>query len=89
MKTFKGTPGPWVRDGLALRAMVRGADMSIVAVRHRLPAAVNEANMNLIGAAPKLLAALQGLVAVLDAPDERDAAEKAARAAIAEALGDE
>ena len=49
------TPGPWRVDGEGIRAMVRGADATIVAVRHRHPAATHEANAHLIAAAPEML----------------------------------
>jgi hypothetical protein len=58
---MKPTPGPWRMDGEGLKAMVRGEDATIVAVRHRLPAVVNEPNMRLIAAAPELLEALEAL----------------------------
>ena len=65
------TPGPWAVDGAGPTAMVRGADLSIVAVRHRLPSATHEANARLIAAAPDLLEAarivLAGLHARIDA----------------------
>ena len=39
---------PWKNDGDGLRALVRGADETIVALRHRLPREVHEANFALI-----------------------------------------
>lgn len=39
------TPLPWRRDGEDLKAMVRGDDATIVAVRHRLPSVINQPNM--------------------------------------------
>jgi hypothetical protein len=62
MSEAKTAPGPWSVDGNGIKAMVRGADATIVAVRHRLPADANESNMRLIAAAPDLLAALQGIL---------------------------
>lgn len=56
----RATPGEWRVDGEDLRALVRGADLTIVAVRHRLHAELHEANAALIVAAvnalPRLLA---------------------------------
>jgi hypothetical protein len=60
------TEGPWFVDGAGARAMVRGADQTIVAVRHRLPADINEANMHRIAGAPALLHELKRLVAALE-----------------------
>lgn len=50
------TPGPWTVEGEGIRAIVRGADFTIVAVRHRLPKETHDANARLIAAAPDLLA---------------------------------
>ncbi len=50
------TKGPWYVDGEGIKTMVRGADATIVALRHRLPGVVNEENMSLIARAPDLLA---------------------------------
>lgn len=45
----KATPGPWVKDGSGQGALARAkASLVIVAVRHRLSAAANDANMDLI-----------------------------------------
>lgn len=53
------TPGPWTVDGEGIRALVRGADLTIVAVRHRLPGHIHEANVRLIAAAhPETIRAL-------------------------------
>lgn len=50
----KWTPGPWIADGSGIRALVRAESTGvIVAVRHRLPGAENEANACLIAAAPE------------------------------------
>jgi hypothetical protein len=38
------TPLPWRIDGDGIRALIRGADIAIVAVRHRLPRGIHEAN---------------------------------------------
>lgn len=53
------TPGPWAVSGAGRHALVRGEDMTIVAVRHRLEGDVHEANARLIAAAPDLLVALE------------------------------
>ena len=55
------TPGPWHVDGTGIRALVRGADLTVVALRHRLPGNIHEANARLIAAAPELLAALEAV----------------------------
>jgi len=92
--TSKHTPGPWSIDGEGTNAMVRGADLTIVAVRHRLTGQTHEANARLIAAAPELLEALEDLVYLAEAAmrevGEYDIeAELAdARAAIAKARGE-
>jgi alpha-D-ribose 1-methylphosphonate 5-phosphate C-P lyase len=53
------TPDPWKVEGVGINAIVRGADGTIVARRHRLPREVHEANAQLMAAAPALLAACQ------------------------------
>ena len=40
----KYTRGPWKTEGEGIHAIIRGGDATIVAVRHRLPADVHEAN---------------------------------------------
>lgn len=59
------TPGPWTVDGAGTRAMVRGADLTIVAVRHRLAGEIHEANCHLIAAAPDMYDALKSMRAYL------------------------
>jgi len=54
MSETKHTPGPWRVDGDGRAAIIRGADMTIVSVRHRLPADVHFANARLIAAAPDM-----------------------------------
>ena len=70
MSGTKPTPGPWRVEGDALRALVRGADSTIVATRHRLPANVHEANARLIVRAVNchadLVAALAPLAKIAD-----------------------
>ena len=40
----KFTKGPWKTEREGINALIRGGDATIVAVRHRLPADVHEAN---------------------------------------------
>ena len=40
----KFTKGPWETEREGIHALIRGGDATIVAVRHRLPADVHEAN---------------------------------------------
>ena len=40
----KYTRGPWKTEREGIHALIRGGDATIVAVRHRLPADVHEAN---------------------------------------------
>ena len=61
--TAAHTPGPWAVDGAGRHAIVRGADLTIVAVRHRLEGRTHEANARLIAAAPDMLALLREIVA--------------------------
>lgn len=62
MQEFKGTPGPWVNVGGWVDAVKPGELSSIVcaisSVADRNPEYVNDANANLIAAAPDLLDAL-------------------------------
>lgn len=58
----KHTPGPWHVDGRGIRALVRGADLTIVATRHMHRADKHMANARLIAAAPTLLEALQEML---------------------------
>lgn len=70
----KHTPGPWYVEGAGVHALVRGADSTIVAVRHRLGAMTHEANARLICAAPDMMDALKKLNAwwLDDFPNEPD-----------------
>lgn len=86
MTEQKFTPGPWTVDGAGRWALVRGADMAIVATRHRLPGDVHEANARLIAAAPKMLAALEQVARYCDV-DTDPIIRATAMAAIAEATG--
>lgn len=51
IETSKPTPGPWFVDGSGASAIVRGGDMTIVAVRHRLDKHTHEANAHIIAEA--------------------------------------
>lgn len=95
MKEFKGTPGPWVNVGGWVDSEKRHADLSgiicsISAVAARNPESINEANANLIAAAPDLLAALLSIINMDYQPtdDESDKVYLKARAAISKALGE-
>lgn len=85
------TPGPWAVSGAGRHALVRGEDLTIVAVRHRLEGDVHEANACLIAAAPDLLEALEQLLDDLDALAPAKPCIEAieqAQAAIAKARGE-
>lgn len=97
------SPGPWRVDGAGIKAMIRAEDATIVALRHRLPGVVNDANMKLIAAAPDMLAALQeisamyqrtwdlvdgGLTMGPDSIPRFEDAHKAVRIAISKAISD-
>lgn len=95
---FRGTPGPWVREsaGRGIGPVSKDDDQSYGMV---IPVAyvdfgesdeVQNANANLIAAAPDLLEALQDLL-IRVADDEEYGPEHAitrARAAISKALGE-
>lgn len=100
MKTFKGTPGPWVMDdyGNILHETETGAVGKLRVSGVRLQNHVTDeyaANTRLISASTDLLSALQHLVEVYDSEDgkqwtttsKREAIEKA-REAINLALGE-
>ena len=57
------TPLPWRIDGEGRAAMIRGADVTIVAVRHRNPGDIHEASfafiVRAVNAYEELLAALK------------------------------
>jgi hypothetical protein len=62
--TFKGTPGPWVRDnndGYSINRIFAGARGHYAIAQVIGDDAETEANGDLIAAAPDLLAALEGL----------------------------
>ncbi|HFV9210170.1 TPA: hypothetical protein ACIAH4_004424 [Enterobacter roggenkampii] len=98
MDKFKGTPGPWVNVGGWVDAERSGALSSIVCAINwaapRNPESVNDANAQLISAAPELLEALQDFMA--NASGEAESCGHSfecvcrfdkAKAAIAKALG--
>lgn len=100
MKTFKGTPGPWVMDdyGNILHETETGAVGKLRVSGVRLQNRVTDeyaANTRLISASPDLLSAIQHLVEVYDDPtgkqwtttSKREALDKA-REAINLALGE-
>jgi hypothetical protein len=65
----KHSPLPWKVDGDGVRAMVRADDATIVALRHRLPGDVNEANsafiVRAVNAHDELVAALRPFASLL------------------------
>lgn len=66
--------------------VVRGGDLSIVAVRHRLPVETHTANAHMMAAAPELLAACEEFVRKCDAGEARSVRSYAQmKAAIAKA----
>lgn len=85
----KHTPGPWTVEGEGIRAIVRGADSTIVAVRHRLPKETHDANARLIAAAPRMLAELREILdwALMERAPLREQEIRSIRAVIAEAEG--
>lgn len=90
MEGFKGTPGPWVNVGGWVDSDKPGDLSSIICAIYSVtpgnPKAVNDANANLIAAAPELLEALQDALHAYDKHGEHSEWDFA-RAAIAKALG--
>lgn len=98
MSEFKGTPGPWGRweqGGLAICKDIGNGDLREIAyVEDCATICEEEANADLIAAAPELLYALQALLQAVR-PDETgevclsdlEAVEDEARAAVFKALG--
>lgn len=94
----KWTPGPWAVDGDGIKALVRGSDATIVAVRHRLPSETHEANAHLIASAPELYEALSSCADAInrkvdftsESPSRLEliASAEVARAALAKARGE-
>lgn len=95
MKEFKGTPGPWVasKTDRGIGPVSRDDDQSygmiipVAWVEFDGNDAYQQANANLIAAAPDLLEALQDIVKVLDSAG-CEAATVKANAAISKALGE-
>lgn len=95
---FKGTPGPWINVGGWVNAVDNGIICSLSAVSMK-PEDIDDANANLIAAAPEMLDALIKIVkmnqqyAIDKYGDVRKAEEiacvRTARAAINKALGRE
>ncbi len=95
MGKFKGTPGPWINVGGWVDAKKSGDLSSIIcaidSVASINPESVNDANANLIAAAPELLEALQKMFLAGQKQNWNERYESemnAARAAIAKALGE-
>ncbi|MBK2957186.1 hypothetical protein FKK45_21470 [Enterobacter hormaechei] len=99
MKDFKGTPGPWVasKTDRSIGPLSRDDDQSYgmilpcAWVEFDLDEGIQQANANLIAAAPDLLAALLSIINMDYQPteDESDKVYLKARAAIRKALGEE
>lgn len=87
---FKGTPAPWINVGGWVDAEGNGIICSLSAVSMK-PEDVDEANANLIAAAPELLEALIELTEsakeAIDGLGDLSDAIDTAKAAIAKALG--
>lgn len=82
------TPGPWSFDGPLSSIIVWGAepDIRVCFMTSDGPA---KANARLIAAAPDLLEALRAFIAEADAGHVTIETDKAARAAIARATGEQ
>lgn len=99
MKSFKGTPGPWVasKTDRSIGPVSRDDDQSygmilpVAWVEFDGNDAYQQANSSLIAAAPDLLEALQELVFLYEHDEGcRELTEyKRAKAAISKALGEE
>lgn len=99
MKEFKGMPGPWVasKTDRSIGPVSRDDDQSygmiipVAWVEFDGDDAFQQANANLIAAAPELLESLLGIVNMDYQPteDESDKVYLKARAAISKALGEE
>ncbi|WP_454760647.1 hypothetical protein [Caulobacter segnis] len=76
-KALKASNGPWTREGDGARALLRDAGLMILAVRHRIPAALHEANFDFIAAAnPSTILAYEAAL------EEAEAAEDLANGAV-------
>ncbi len=91
MADTKHTPGPWrVETGYPSVSSRQAPDLALCNDQ-AIPMSERLANARLIAAAPCLLAALQAVVAWMDAPDESAFSDEQlaqARAAIAKATGE-
>ncbi|MGJ7190845.1 hypothetical protein ABMZ81_03805 [Morganella morganii] len=81
---FKGTPGPWINVGGWVDAAGNGIICSLSAVSMK-PEDIDDANANLIAAAPDLLNALINLIEYWKLDETAEA--HAAMIAINKALG--
>ena len=83
---------PWRDAGDGLKAMIRGNDATIVALRHRLLAPVNAQNMSYIAHAanayPQLVAALQAALCASKGDWQRGIAWDKAAATLLRSLGE-
>lgn len=100
MSEFKGTPRPWVNVGGWVDAEKSGDLSSIIcaidSVASKNPESVNDANAQLISAAPELLEALQDMLSGWEYIRSQhgdlygvgwDRAQNKAKSAISKALG--
>lgn len=96
MNQFKGTPGPYIKNGTSIMG---NGKTELVAVVYGFDTEERKANAHLIAAAPDLLEALQNLVQLKEWKDRNGKDEhyekaqliawEAARAAISKALNKE
>lgn len=71
-KALKASNGPWTREGDGARALLRDAGLMILAVRHRIPAALHEANFDFIAAAnPSTILAYEAALEEAEAREHR------------------
>lgn len=83
------TPGPWIVDGQGIRALVRGSNGVIVAVRHRQPSEEHEANARLIAAAPDMLQMLRVVERHFDTEEPHPVLQADIAEVIAKATGEQ
>lgn len=96
MEQFKGTPGPYIKNGTSIMG---NGKMELVAVVYGFDTEERKANAHLIAAAPDLLEALQNLVQLKEWKDRngkdehyekaKNKAWQDAKAAIDKALNQE
>lgn len=94
MKTAQHTPGPWfrnIRAGGKYPTVYAGRNQHVAAVCQQATPEETEANIDLVAAAPEMLAALERLLTLSRTQgvtdEEWEAAEEAGEAAIAKASG--